>query len=525
MRTMSSTLTLLLALTVLIPAFGQAPAVQWQRSLGGSMADELFDLQRTADGGYVMTGYTTSQNGDVSQSLGEEDVWVVKLDADGMIEWERSLGGSAHDEGRSIIQTSDGGFLVAGTTFSSDGDVTGYQGDRDIWIVRLDGNGNLLWQKSLGGPLREEGGYIALSPSGECYVAGSSKSNSGDLTSNFGNYDLWVAKLNTTGDVLWQKNFGGSAEDWALGICSTTDGGVIVSGYTNSQDGDVTNNQGWSDAWVLKLAANGDLDWKRTYGGSLYDSGGSIQQTTDGGYIMAASSASNNGDLLSNNGGWDMWVVKLDPLGVIEWQSSFGGTAIDIAKSVSQTSDEGFIVAGHSASSNGDFAVNQGNEDMWILRLDPTGALLWKRSFGGSTYDWAAAVQQTGDGGFILGGTTFSNNGDVLFNNGFTDLIAVKFAAADPSTSVIAKDSQFAFQLFPNPSEDLVFLDLQLDHSSQIRIGILDESGKELLHTSGAYHTAGAHRLMIPIRDLSPGTYHMKLQVDGKQQVLKLVKL
>ncbi len=523
---MKNVITLLALLTLTYSAFAQAPPVQWQRSLGGSLGEELFDIQHTLDGGYVMTGYTTSSNGDVTLALGEEDVWVVKLDSTGTMEWERSYGGSEQDIGHSIKQTPDGGYIVAGKTWSSDGDVTSNHGDFDLWVLRLDNNGNLQWERNLGGPFKELGGYTAVSTSGDFFVAGSSKSLSGDLTSNNGDFDIWIVKLDMNGSLIWEHSFGGSEEDFVMGICSTSDGGVIASGYSYSENGDLTTNLGFSDAWLIKLAANGDIDWKRTYGGTQYDSANDIQQTTEGGYIVAGSSYSNDGDLTSNNGGWDMWVFKLDPSGDIQWQTSFGGTSLDVGMSVSQTTDGGYIVAGHSDSNNGDFPINQGEEDTWILRLDPAGALLWQRSFGGSTYDWAAAVQQTTDGGYILGGTTFSTNGDVLFNNGFTDLLVVKFAASDP-TMDITTSTELAqpIRLLPNPVQDHLVLEFDLEGPAQLQLRLFNAVGQEFPMVLDELRHTGAQRINIPVQHLGSGIYHLHLRIDDRTFVRKWVKM
>ena len=521
---MKNTITILLAVPLAATVIAQAPTVQWQRSLGGTNGEELFDIRQTADGGYIMTGIATSSNGDVSENFGEDDLWVVKLDSAGTLQWERSYGGSENDRGVSIVQTPDGGYIVGGITWSNDGDVTGHHGDWDIWVLRLDSSGDLLWQRSLGGPIREMGGHVALAPDGGFYVAGSAKSFSGDLTGNNGDFDFWIFKLAANGDLVWQHNFGGSEEDFAFGIHTTSDGGLIVCGHAFSANMDVTINQGWSDAWVIKLAANGDLDWKRTYGGSSYDGGTSIQQTTDGGYIMSGSTMSSDGDLTANNGGWDMWVLKLDPSGDIQWQTSSGGTSIDIAVSVSQTSDGGHIVAGHSDSGNGDFPINQGEEDTWLLRLDPAGALLWQRSFGGSGYDWASTAQQTADGGYIFGGSTTSSNGDVLANNGLVDFLVVKFGADDIGTSIDPIEELDRIRLSPNPAHDQLVIDLDLDGSDPVRMEIFNSIGQEVFSIAENDLIEGSQRIEIPVQDLRPGIYHLHLRIGDRDLDRKWVK-
>jgi hypothetical protein len=230
-----------------------APEIIWQKILGGSSDDYAFSIQQTPDGGYIVAGYTESNDGDVKGNHENGDFWIVKLDKDGNIEWQKTLGGSNWDWAFSVQQTPDGGYIVAGFTWSNDGDVSGNHGSLDAWIVKLDKDGNIEWQKTLGG----------------------------------------------------------SGNDWATSVQQTTDGGYIVAGGTYSTDGVIRGNHGSLDAWVVKLDGNGNMQWQKALGGSGSDSAWSVQQTTDGGYIVAGFTKSNDGDVTGNHGSADFWVVKL----------------------------------------------------------------------------------------------------------------------------------------------------------------------------------------------------------------------
>ncbi len=320
------------------------PAIEWQKCLGGTFHDNAYSIQQTSDGGYVVASYTDSNNGDVAGNHGQYDYWVVKLDVTGNIQWQKCLGGTNADEASSIQQTSDGGYVVAGVASSNNGNVTGNHGNLDYWIVKLDANGNIQWQKCLGGTGEERARSVQQTSDSGYVVAGYSKSNNGDVTGNHGNFDYWIVKLDVTGTIQWQKCLGGTADDMAYSIQQTSDGGYVVAGCSESINGDVTGNHGNFDSWVVKLDVTGTIQWQKCLGGTLSDYARSIQQTWDGGYVVAGIASSNDGDVTGNHGDEDYWVIKLDANGNIQWQKCFGGTGEDYAHSVRQSYDGGYVV-------------------------------------------------------------------------------------------------------------------------------------------------------------------------------------
>jgi hypothetical protein len=216
--------------------------------------------------------------------------------------------------------------------------------------------------------------------------------------------------------IQWQKSFGGSNNDVANIVQQTSDGGYVIAGYSSSNDSDITNNHGAADCWIVKLDSTNNLQWQKSFGGSLNEYSYAIQQTTDGGYIVACQSFSNDGDVTGHHGGSlhsDFWIFKIDAIGNIQWQNSFGGLFNDNACAVQQTIDGGYIVTGSTASFDGDVTVNFGVDDYWVIKLDISGNIQWQKSYGGTGVDYANAIQQTTDGGFIISGGSTSNDGDV----------------------------------------------------------------------------------------------------------------
>lgn len=344
--------------------------------------------------------------------------------------WARNYGGSNNEKGVSVNKTSDGGYIVGGETESNDGDVSGNHGDRDYWVTKLNISGDIEWQKCLGGTGTEVFHSIYHTSDGGCILAGDSNSNDGDVFGNHGGYDYWVVKLDSLGNMEWQKCFGGSDRDVLSSILQTKDGGFILAGHTLSDDGDIlfggSTRKGSYDVWIVKLTPDGNIDWQKCYGGSNVDFVEPIQQTSDGGYIFAGHTLSNDDDVSGNHGGYDYWVVKIDPSGNLQWQKCYGGVDNDFAHSIVQTKDSGFIVAGHTLSNSGDVSGNHGGYDFWVVKVDDSGTIQWKKCLGGQNDDFCSTIYQLDDHKFIVSGFTNSTDGDVIGNHGDFDYWMVK---------------------------------------------------------------------------------------------------
>lgn len=309
-------------------SFAQAPSIEWQKCLGGNNTDWAYSTQPTSDGGFIIAGESRSLNGNVSGNHGNYDCWIVKLNHSGIMQWQKCLGGSWDDYAYSIQQTTDGGYIIAGSTYSNDGDVSGNHDSTgftaDFWVVKLDNFGNIQWQKTLGGSLDDWGYSVEQTTDGGYIIAGNTTSNDGDVNGNHditGNYyDFWIVKLTTTGNLQWQKCFGGSWHEYANSIQQTTDGGYVIAGSTESNDGDVSSNYGNEDCWLIKLDSLGSLLWEKNLGGSSNDFAYEVHQTFENGFILAGNTSSNDYDVSGNNGYFDYWIVKLNAVGSVEWQ-------------------------------------------------------------------------------------------------------------------------------------------------------------------------------------------------------------
>ncbi|HUH34828.1 MAG TPA: T9SS type A sorting domain-containing protein [Moheibacter sp.] len=453
---MNKIIIFLLSSFFIVQLQAQAPEIEWQKSYGGSKADWGKAIQQTTDGGYIVAGYGNSDDGDVTGHIRSLDFWIVKLNDVGNIEWQKSLGGSSMDILRAIQQTFDGGYIIAGSSYSNDEDVSGNHGHFDYWIVKLNNSGNIEWQKSLGGSDADEAYDIKQTTDGGYIVAGASFSSDGDLNENFGSSDYWIVKLNNLGNIEWQKSLGGSDSDAARSIQQTVDGGFVVAGYSYSNDGDVSGNHGGIDFWVVKIDELGSIEWQRALGGTDSDSPRSIQQTVDGGFVVAGYSYSNDGDVSENKGGGDYWIVKLDELGNTQWQKAYGGSKDDWGNAIQQTLDGGYIVVGESQSNDGDITDNRGDFDYWIVKLNNSGNKEWQKSLGGSGPEHADAIHQTLDGGYIMVGISGSNDGDVSGNHGNYDYWVVKLG---PDKLVVSEVDAVTFAIYPNPVKDILTIE------------------------------------------------------------------
>lgn len=381
----------------------------------------------------MIAGYSNSTDGDIIGAHTGSEIWVVKLAHDGSIDWQRPFGGSLADEAYAIRPTADGGYIVAGASTSTNGDATINQGGQDAWVLKLSGAGLLEWQRSLGGSGNDVAYAVAQATDGNYLVAVKSASNDGDVTGNHGGTDNWLVKLDASGSIVWQKCLGGSGSEIPYAMEQASDGSVMLAGTTTSADGDVVGSHGMDDMWVVKVDAAGTLLWQKCLGGSNQDRALCIALTSDGGYVVGGSSASDDGDVAGVHAppNQDMWIVKLDDAGNMEWQKALGGSLSDQALSVYQLADGSYIAGGYATSANGDIIGHIGGVDMWIVRLDASGNLGWQNSFGSSSNnEWCRSMAIAEDGGFFLAGHTQSNSGQVIGNhgNGTNDYWVVKMS-------------------------------------------------------------------------------------------------
>ena len=386
-------------LTVLLAAFFVSAAIAdpgdtlWTRTYGGSALEEGKSVQQTTDGGYIIAGYT---------GAGPPwfDFYVVKTDADGDTLWSRAYGGSGSEVAFSIQQTTDGGYAIGGCTNSFGA------GNQDVYLVKTDSDGDTLWTRTFGGSAADYGRSVQQTQDGGYIVAG--------YTGSFGAgmNDVWLLKIDSSGDTLWTRTYGGTGIDQGYSVQQTADGGYTIAGYTESF------GAGTQDVYLVKTDANGNTLWTQTYGGSSRDEGYSVQQTTDGGYIVAGNTIS------FGAGNQDVYLVKTDANGDTLWTRTHGGGLADYGYSVQQTSDGGYVIAGST------FSFGAGSHDFYLVKTDANGDTLWTRAYGGSAIEYSYSVQQTTDGGYIITGLTES------FGAGLYAVYLVRVAGEAPEPDV-----------------------------------------------------------------------------------------
>jgi len=409
------------AQTVYLP-----PVISWQKSLGGSGDDAANCVKPLSDGGFIVVGTSNSNNGDISGNHGQDDFCLIKLNASGNLVWQHSYGGNGYDQAISVVQTLDGGFALAGKSSSNNGDVTGNHGLSDYWLIKTDDQGAIQWQKSYGGSQSDIANSMEQTSDNGFVIAGTSYSNDEDVSGNHGMGDACVIKIDQNGNLQWEKTIGGSKLDIANNIHQSADGGYIVTGYSLSNDGDITTNKGQEDYLFFKLDANGNLQWLKTMGGSGGDCGSAAAQTIDGGYVICGLTHSEDFDVVGFMKGHDMWVIKTNSTGIAQWTRCLGGTDGDNGVDIKQQTDGTIIACGYTMSNDHDVSGNHGGRDIWLTALDTSGNLLWQKTLGGSNDDNPVNLQIISNGQYIVAGKTNSNDGDVTENQGNSDCWIVK---------------------------------------------------------------------------------------------------
>lgn len=512
-----------LSFFIVVTFHAQDSSILWQKTIGGSNMDAVQGLEVTSDGGYILGGYSNSNiSGDKTEnSRGGIDVWIVKTDALGNILWDKTYGGSGDDYLTSIKQTSDGGFIVGvGSNSNISGDKTeNSRGGLDFWILKLNAAGNIEWQKTYGGAQPDFDTYIFQTTDGGYFVSGYSDSNiSGDKTvATNGQRDYWILKLNATGDIVWQNSIGGSLLDRLIISMQSQDGGYILGGHSDSNiSGNKSeNSRGLFDNWIVKLNPNGTIQWDKTYGGSDHDIVRDIIQTQDGNYIVGGYSHSGiSGDKTGElRGIIDYWIYKLDTSGNMIWQKTIGGSQIDYLRTVREKPDGSLLVTGYSNSGiSGDKTdESNGGYDMWFLLLDSGGEIAGQNTIGGSA-DESTGYSIILDDGYIFAVTTRSNiSGDKSENsNGVED-----FWIFRTTNSLLGSpnfESPRSLIIYPNPVSSTVNIQtIEMIHE----INIYDISGK-LVQTE--------KNNSFSVEHFMPGIYLIQIETDKGLETVRIIK-
>jgi hypothetical protein len=520
---------LILMNVVLVQIYAQGPSIQWQNCLGGTNIifdsltnccndnqgyDDFQKIRPTNDNGYVLIGSAGSLNYDVIGNHGFSDIWVVKLNNSGNLLWQKCIGGSSFDFGCDIQQTTDGGFILCGYTASSDGDVIGLHGNSyDILVCKISSIGSIQWTKALGGFSDDRGYGIKQTLDGGFLVVGKTQSNNnGDVVgftqgNGVNDYDAWAVKLNTAGTIQWTKCFGNIKNDYFNSIEQLNGGGYFFCGSSASFYG--AGNHGESDYWVVKSDLQGNLLWQKQFGGSLDDLNSAFRKSNTNGFLLTGHTFSFNGDVTQNNNinfdKCDVWSLNIDSLGNILWEQSHGGTLNDYGSDIIQTSDGGYAISAYTNSFNGDVSNNYGSGDGWLIKLHANSYTQWEKCFGGIDGDATHAILQTNDGGFALAGQSNSDdfNGSVFgCHTGFgTDAWVFKLG---PYNELEDRDTK-KISLYPNPTSSEITI--TSDKFTNEPYTIYDQMGR----TVASGRLAGTSTT-ISLSNLSKGIYILKIE-------------
>lgn len=505
----------------------QAPELEWQRCLGGSEGEYSWGIQPTGDGGYAVLGSTESIDGDVSGNHGLHDFWLTKLNAMGTLQWQRCYGGTGNDTSTRLLATSDGGFLLLGSTGSTNGDVTCDDTDVHAWALKVDPAGTVQWQTCLSGDPDGSGagfGQAVETADGGYLAVGGTFANSGIWQENHGQKDFFATKLNGSGEMQWLHCYGGSWSEDAYAIKPTPDGDFVIAGSGGSPDGQVTTgNQG--QIWVIKINADGDLLWNRRMGGSngpgMGQEARDIVVNPDGTILVAGSVGANDGDISGNHGEHDVWLVLLDANGAILQQRCFGGTGDEYAWAVRAVGQGRYVVGGVTYSNDGDVNGNHGQGDAWVLMVDSNLNLLWQKCLGGSHRDAAYALVRDPNGGTIISGMTVSNDGDVSgYHYGPRSDIWVAKLGSDMDTGIDGLEST-GIAVFPSPATDGLHVQLSAPLNANATLVVVDITGRIVYHQ---LISRGIKAVQVPLESWANGAYCLRLDVGSKLLTTRFVK-
>jgi hypothetical protein len=365
--------------------------IEWQGCFGGSDWDTSRDILMLDDG-YFIIGSTRSYDGDVSYNHGPADGWLIKLSNTGELLWDKSYGGSSGESIYRIFPAGQDNYYLIGVSGSSDGDISNdpYPDSGDLWLLKIDAEGNIIWEEIYGGNGWEQIPTGVTTSDGGLVALVWSSSSDGDISMHYGLWDAWMIKVNSEGEKQWDFTLGSPGQDVGQAIIQTSDGGFLV-GISSIlfEGGNITctpHNTDNSVAVLVKLDANLNIEWDRCYGGSNSDIVTSLVELTDG-FLIGASSMSNDGNVSGNHGDSDIWIIKVDFDGNILWQKCYGGYKFDDLRNIHLLDNEEVVITSASSSNSGDVtgnhSISEYDHDIWVLKINNEGDLLWQHCFGG----------------------------------------------------------------------------------------------------------------------------------------------
>lgn len=525
-------INLLLATCIVCCNAVAQPVIKGQRSLGGSDYDQVVTTIRTKDGGYLSGGNSTSNKSyeKSENKRGDQDYWIVKMDAEGKVQWDKTIGGIEYEDFKSVIQTYDGGYALIGESNSEISDEkseNSFAGSVDYWLVKLDSAGNIQWDKTIGGNGSEFLDMIVQTKDSGYVLAGSSDSPiSGYKTEDSrGYFDYWVVKVNKRGNKVWDKTIGGNDYEFCSPFLLTNDGGILLGGFSASNiSGEKTDNsRGDYDIWLVKLNDIGKILWDKTLGGNAFDGAFGIIQETDGSFIISGTSASYiSGEKSEDSrGGSDYWLLKTDAKGNKIWDKTFGGNSDDhqgFGGQLIKTADGGYVLGGTSNSyiSGEKTEDSRGGNDYWLVKTDASGNKQWDKTIGGYSDDNMGSVLELAPNKYLAAGSSWSFIGSdkKTFARGSLDywLVNIKYtptALTENNTSQLSqKLNDKIFTVYPNPAKDIINVHL----NGTAVVSVVGQSGKIVLTKNITSQDA------INVSALPAGIYYIKNNSTGETQ-------
>ena len=478
---------------------GSTSAQVFETYYGGNEDDGGRAVQQTQDGGYIVAGYTRSLGS------GGDDLYWVKTDTSGVMMWWRVFGGSGDETGYSIEETQDGDYITAGYTSSSGA------GGNDVLLIKTNASGGEIWSKTYGGSSSDVGYFAEATQDGGYIIVGTTNSFGA------GGEDVYLIKTNSSGNSVWQKTYGDGGDDRGYQVHETQDGGYILAGYSNSWDA------GSFDVYLIKTNSAGSLTWEKTFGGSNSDAGYSIQETQDGGYIIAGYSNSFGTSQI------DVYLVKTDSTGAESWSRTYGGAIYDLGYSVQETQDGGYIIAGMTES------FGAGDYDAYLIKTNSSGDVVWDMTYGGTGADRGYAVQETQDAGYIIAGVTDS------FGAGGIDVYLIKtdsngsvgIGTDEPGSPDLPRSLALS-QNYPNPFNPLTTIAFDIPGSAagkaHVTLDIYDVRGRRVRELVNSWVDPGNHHIVWDGRNdggrsVSSGIYLYTIRTESEELTRKMTLL
>ncbi|MFA5034023.1 MAG: T9SS type A sorting domain-containing protein [bacterium] len=465
----------------------------WTKTYGGNKDDGGNSVQQTTDNGYIVAGGTWSYG------TSGPDVYLIKTNSSGDTLWKRIYGGNNGDYGRSVQQTNDGGYIVAGWTYSYGA------GAGDFYLVKTNSTGDTMWTRTYGGT-GNDGGYAVQQTKDSGYIISGMTGSYGAGAPIYTN--VYLVKTNSMGDTLWTRAYGGNNNDGSYSVQQTSDGGYIVAGYTNSY------GIGGTNVYLIKTNSSGDSLWTRVYGGTSTDGSYSVQQTTDNGYIVAGITSSYG---VGTPTCFNAYIIKTNSAGDTLWTRAYGGTGTEYGNSIQQTIDNGYIIAGETGS------YGAGGYDVWLIKINSTGDTLWTRTFGGTDGDCANAVQQTADKGYIVAGYTYS------FGTGTPDSANVYLIKTDSLGYVGIEENLSpvrdvaSLEISQNPFIKSTIIKYFIPVRTQVVLSVYDISGSCVKTLINGEKTTGSYNTTLNAKELRAGVYFVRLSAGNYKEMKKLV--